>query len=115
MNDERIAILNSELGDGTLRPGFLCVSRSIYWLPWMMGSVTDRIEVGLFSEYLPDPDGPCFGIEWSSNSEGVSIDVKAPVEAWQILPHLPGFENLLRELAASINESPISAEAFTGC
>ncbi len=111
MDDERLEMLKSEVEDGSLRKGFLFVSRSTYWLPWMVGSVTDRIEVGLFSEYLPNPDGPAFAIEWRTTFDGVAVEVRAPAEAWQSLPYLTGLNDLILELATS-RAASMSADEF---
>lgn len=112
MDDERLELLKSEVEDGSLRRGFLFVSRSRYWLPWMVGSATDRIEIGLFSEYMADPDGPAFAIDWRTTSDGVGVEVRASAEAWQVLPHLTGLDDLIRELAASSSGASMSADEF---
>ena len=108
MNDDRLASFVSEVADGSLRKGFLVVSQSNYWTPWMVGPVKDRIEIGLFEEYLGYPRSPAFALNWAPNNFETPIEVRASAEAWCLLPLLDGISDIFSKAGLSIDEGALS-------
>ncbi|WP_426039690.1 hypothetical protein [Brevundimonas sp. DC300-4] len=110
MDDELLELFQTDVDDGSLQKGFLFVSRSTYWTPWMVGGVQDRIEIGLFYEAYGQPRGPAFALEWSEFQQGVQVEIRSPVAAWRLLPMLDGLQPILNQIAASIDGDPLGAD-----
>lgn len=102
--DSQIDIYKGQIEDGALRKGFLVVSRSKFWVPWVADGVCERIEVGLFDEYSSTPEGPSFGMEWRQTVSGTVVEIRSPAGAWDLLPLLHGFESVVSRVAASAEE-----------
>lgn len=113
MNDEVLELFQTDLADGSLRKGFLFVSRSRYWTPWMVGAVRDRLEIGLFDEFLGYPRSPAFAVEWSDSQEGAKVEVRSPTEAWRLLPMLDGLASIFEKVGVSIGGDPLSPDDVT--
>lgn len=113
MNDEFYERLSSQVADGSLRKGFLFVSRSRFWTPWMVGAVRDRIEIGLFDEWVGHPVAPAFALEWTDSYEGTKVEVRSPAEAWRILSMLDGLVSIFDKIGASIGGDPLSPDDVT--
>lgn len=102
MNDEMLEHWKSEVAEGELHKGFLVVSESNYWTPWMVQPIQHRIEIGLFADYLGYPRGPSISLNWIVNEYGEKIEVRASPEAWQIFPLLDGISDVLTKVGASV-------------
>lgn len=108
MNDDRLQSFEADIADGSLRKGFLVVSDSNYWAPWMVQPVEHRIEVGLFEEYLAYPRSPAFSLNWANDDYETRVEVRAPAEAWRLLPLMDGLTSVIAKVGASIEDGALS-------
>lgn len=108
MNDDHLESFRADVADGSLRKGFLVVSQSTYWTPWMVAPVHGRIEIGLFEEYLGYPRSPAFSLNWTTDEYETRIEVRAPAEAWRLLPLLDGLAEILDRTGGSIGDGAMS-------
>jgi hypothetical protein len=110
MNEEFYEVLTGEVADGSLRKGFLFVSRSKFWTPWMVGGVRDRIEIGLFYDWTSQPGAPAFAVEWTDSHEGTTVEVRSPAGAWRTLPMLDGLVSIFDKIGQTITFDPLSPD-----
>lgn len=108
MNDDRLEFFQAEVAEGSLHKGFLVVSKSNYWTPWMMRPVQHRVEIGLFEEYLGYPRSPAFSLNWTTDEYETRVEIRAPAEAWRLLPLLDGLADVLIAVGASVDDGALS-------
>lgn len=73
--------LVQDIKDGELRPGFLNVSRSDFWMPWVFERKVGRIEIGLFNEFSSTANSEPFGVEWEKWERGLFVLTTGKPEA----------------------------------
>lgn len=110
MNDDRLAAFAADVEDGSLSKGFMVVSRSKYWTPWMVRPVEERIEIGLFEEFLGYPRSPAFSLNWTPDEYETRVEVRAPAEAWRLFSLLEGLDRIIEKVGGSIEDGALSVD-----
>lgn len=99
MDNDRLDQIAASIAEGA-RPGFMRVSKSRYWMPWMFPRKVERIEIGLFEDCRGVPLFDPFSVEWFDVGEDEPRHVltNATPEAWLTIAHLPNLPVVISSL-----------------